>query len=228
MCEYFSCIITKDFKAHWLKSTVSHDDTITSLKLEDKKLEERDFVRIEITPKDKTKITREKEAWVLKVDEEKTLPDWYEKNIIKAQKACWIAWEESVQIQLALDKEEKIVTDTLIYAWGSSHVVARGSSHVVARGSSHVVAWGSSHVVAWGSSHVVAWGSSHVVAWGSSHVVARGSSHVVARGSSHVVAWDSSHVEIQAISASVVCHGKIFVHKEATIIKTSEVKASEV
>jgi hypothetical protein len=58
MCEYFSCIIDRGFKVHWLEESSSHEDIIEKAGLADDKLEDRDFVRIEITPKDKAKITR--------------------------------------------------------------------------------------------------------------------------------------------------------------------------
>ncbi|MCJ7459187.1 MAG: hypothetical protein MUP17_09370, partial [candidate division Zixibacteria bacterium] len=58
MCKYFSCVITKDLKVHWSKKTVNHEELLTEIKIEDVKLNERDFVRIEITPKDQDQITR--------------------------------------------------------------------------------------------------------------------------------------------------------------------------
>ena len=88
-CQYFSCIITKDFKVHWSKRTMAHEDLLAELKLEDKKLEERDFVKIEIAPKDVKKVSRNRDDWTFKVDEERTLPNWYDENVVKCQGACW-------------------------------------------------------------------------------------------------------------------------------------------
>ena len=138
MCRYFSCVVTRDLKVHWSKQSMSHEDLLAALTLEDKKLHERDFVRIEIVPKDEHEMTRNADDWTIKIDEERTLPNWYEKDITKIQNACWKEWQESVKVNLILEGESKEVTDTMIFAFQARSVVARGSSHVVARDSSHV------------------------------------------------------------------------------------------
>jgi len=243
MCQYFSCIITKDLKVHWSKKISAHEDLITELKLEDKKLENRGFIRIEIAPKNENKMTRDPKDWQFKIDEENTLPEWFIEGRKKAEKACWVAWEQSVQIQLALEDEEKEIRDCLLYAWGNSTVVARGNSKVEARGNSTVVARGNSTVVARGNSKVEARGNSKVEAWENSTVVARGNSKVeawenskveawenskvVAWENSKVVAWENSKVEIQSSTSVVISNGKIFVHDEAIVVKTRKVDAKE-
>ena len=161
-CQFFSCIITKDFKVHWSKRTMAHEDLLAELKLEDKKLEERDFVKIEIAPKDVKKVSRNRDDWTFKVDEERTLPNWYDENVVKCQGACWKAWEESVQVNLAIDKEEKYGKDQLFFAYGSSTVRASGSATVRASGSATVRASGSATVITYDSSTVQASGSATV------------------------------------------------------------------
>lgn len=71
MCQYFSCVIDRNFKVHWSPRTISHEDVISEDKLSDAKLEDRDIVRIEITPKSYGNITREKKDWAYKVEAEK-------------------------------------------------------------------------------------------------------------------------------------------------------------
>jgi len=203
MCRYFSCIVTKDLKAHWSKKSMAHEDLVAELKLEDKKLEERDFVRIEITPKENAKVTRNLDDWTLRVDEERTLPEWYAKDVIKAEKAAMTALEESLQINVALDKEEKRGQDQMFYAYGSSKVEAHDSSKVEAHDSSKVEAHDSSKVVAHDSSRVVAYGSSTVEA------------------------YDSSTVELKSATAVVLSNRKIFVTKEAKVIRASKVEAEK-
>jgi hypothetical protein len=146
MCNYFSCIITEDLKVHWLKNTAGHEDILVAAKLEDKKLTDRDFVRIEIVPKNQAKPTRNKDDWTFKVDEERTLPDWYEKNVIKAQKACWVAWEESVKIQLVLDDERHEGKDTFFMVYGSGLAEVYGSGRAVVYGSGRAEVYGSGKV----------------------------------------------------------------------------------
>ena len=138
MCNYFSCIVTENLKVHWLKNTMGHEDILAAAKLEDKKLTDRDFVRIEIVPKDQTRPTRNKDDWNFKVDEERTLPDWYEKNVIKAQKACWVAWEESVKIQLVLDDERHEDKDTFFMVYDSGLAEVYGSGRAVVHDSGKV------------------------------------------------------------------------------------------
>ena len=238
MCNYFSCIVTRDHKVHWSKKTCRHEDIIAELKLADVKLVDRDFVRVEVTPKDITHLTRNREDWnPIKVDEEGTVPAWYKKAQTVIEESVWSSWEESVKVQVVIGSENADVTDTYllvqncsstVVARGSSKVVARDSSKVVARGSSTVVAWDSSTVEAWDSSKVEARDSSKVEARDSSTVEARDSSTVVARDSSTVEARDSSKVEISSKTAVALCHGKIFVHKEATVQVQNKFTASEV
>jgi len=251
-CQYFSCIITKDFKVHWSKRTMAHEDLLAELKLEDKKLEERDFVKIEIAPKDVKKVSRSRDDWNYTVDEERTLPNWYDENVVKCQAACWKAWQESVQVNLAVDKEEKTVKDHLFFAYDSAKVVAYGSAKVEAYGSAKVEAYDSAKVVAYGSAKVVAYDSSTVQAYDSATVLASCSAKVEAYDSATVQAYDSATVlascsakveaydsakvqaygsatvELKSDCATVLCHGKIFVTEKATVVRASVVKAAEV
>jgi hypothetical protein len=252
MCNYFSAIVTRDLKVHWSKKTCRHEDIIAELKLADTKLVDRDFVRVEITPNNKEKLTRNRADWTYKVDEDDTVPAWYKKAEAIIQASIWVNWSESAKTQIVIDSESIEVTDTYLLVQSSSKVVARGSSTVVARDSSTVVAWNSSTVVArdsstveaWDSSTVEAWDSSTVEAWDSSKVVARdystvvardyskvearGSSTVVARDSSTVEAWDSSKVVIKSSNAVALCHGKIIVNKQATVIIKESFNATEI
>jgi len=231
---------------------MAHEDLLAEVCLEDKKLEERDFVKIEIAPKDVKKVSRSRDDWVYKVDETRTLPNWYDENIVKCQKACWKAWEESVEACLAVDKEEKSGKDQLFFAYGSATVVAYGSAMVRAYGSAMVRAYDSAKVVAYGSAMVRAYGSATVEAYdsatvraydsakveaydsamvrayGSATVEAYGSATVVAYGSAMVRAYGSAKVEQKSDYTVVLCHGKIFVGEKAEVVRASVVKAAEV
>ena len=227
-CQYFSCIITKDFKVHWSKRTMAHEDLLAELKLEDKKLEERDFVKIEIAPKDVKKVSRSRDDWNYTVDEERTLPNWYDENVVKCQAACWKAWQESVQVNLAVDKEEKTVKDHLFFAYDSAKVVAYGSATVEAYDYATVKAYGSASVLASGSAKVEAYDSATVQAYDSATVLASCSAKVEAYDSAKVQAYGSATVELKSDCATVLCYGKIFVTEKATVVRASVVKAAEV
>jgi hypothetical protein len=88
MCDFFSCIIDRNLKVHYDGNESSHEKIIEKAGLKDSKLVDRDFVRIEIVP---SKLTMNPKDWVLKVDEEKTLPDWFTKNREKADRKCYAA-----------------------------------------------------------------------------------------------------------------------------------------
>ena len=141
MCEYFSCIVTRDMKVLWLKTSTRHEDIIEEYKLKDTELEKRDFVRIEINPKDKSKATKNKKDWNFKVDEKDTLPKWFEKNKKKYEKLCWDVWKESIEIQCAFDREQKKFKGVLGFAYDNSTVEAWDNSTVKALGNSIVIEW---------------------------------------------------------------------------------------
>lgn len=133
---------------------MAHEDLLSELRLEDKKLEGRDFVKIEIAPRDVKKVSRNRDDWNYKVDENRSLPNWYDENVVKCQGACWKAWEESIQINLAVDKEEKTGRDQLFFAYDSAKVEAYDSTKVEAHGSATVVAYDSATVEAYSSATV--------------------------------------------------------------------------
>jgi hypothetical protein len=192
-------------KVHWSKKTTTHEDIIAEAKLEDKKLENRDFVRIEISPKDRTKMTRDPKDWKLKVDEEDTLPEWYIEHQKKAEKNCWIAWEQSVQIQLGLNDEDKgILTDTLVFLYDSSSAELYGSSSAELYGSSSAELYDSSSAELNGSSRAELYDSSRAVLYDSSRAVLYDSSRAVLYGSSRAELNGSSSAELNGSSRAVL------------------------
>jgi hypothetical protein len=86
MCQFWSCIIDRHLKVHYDGNDSNHEEIIKKAGLTDNKLIDRDFVRIEITP---SKLTMNPKDWTLKVDEEKTLPEWFTKNREQADKNCY-------------------------------------------------------------------------------------------------------------------------------------------
>jgi hypothetical protein len=94
MCKYFSCIIDRKGKVWWDAKENSHEFLVKKAGLKDTKLEDRDFVRIEISPKDNVLTVKRKE-WALKVDEEKTLPKWFTLDQKRMEEKCWAAWKSS-------------------------------------------------------------------------------------------------------------------------------------
>ena len=75
-----------------------------------------------------------RELFVFRWDEERSLPDWVEKNVAKLIVFCWAALEESVKIHLLLGEEfiQELKDKGYVHMmWGTSQVgVMRGTSKV--------------------------------------------------------------------------------------------------
>ncbi|MCJ7459227.1 MAG: hypothetical protein MUP17_09570, partial [candidate division Zixibacteria bacterium] len=193
----------------WSKKTVNHEELLTEIKIEDVKLNERDFVRIEITPKDQDQITRNPDDWIFNVDEERTLPDWYEMNIIKCQKACWKAWEESILVNLVMGEEEiKVSDDRFLFANGKAKIVASDSVSIKAYGSVSIVAYDSVSIVAYDSVSIVASDSVSIEAYDSVSIEAYDSVSIEAYDSVSIKAYDSVSIEAYG-SVSIVAYGSV-------------------
>jgi len=70
MCKYFTCVATKDGKVLWTERD-EHEEIIKRAKLKDDYLENRSFVRIEVPEGDMEQY---------RIDEDGTLPRWFEKR----------------------------------------------------------------------------------------------------------------------------------------------------
>jgi len=142
MCKYFSGIITEDGQVLWLpENPLNHEAIITANNLQDNKLKNRKFVRFEITPKSTSELLKVKQRsklthdlFTFKWDEEKTLPEWVEKDCATLIAKAWSAAEESWKIHLLFDSEflEELREKGYIHMmWGTSQVgVMRGTSQV--------------------------------------------------------------------------------------------------
>ena len=86
MCNFFSCIVDRNLKVHYNVNESSHEKIIEESGLKDDKLEDRDFVRLEIIP---NKLSLNKSDWTYKVDETGSLPEWYIKNEEKIKELCF-------------------------------------------------------------------------------------------------------------------------------------------
>ena len=211
MCEYFSCIITRKQKVLWDINHVSHEDMINKHNLKDDKLENRNFVKIEITPKTIKQVTRKKSDWVFKVDETDTLPKWFTKKQEFLESLCWKEWTKSVKTQISINNETKTVNEGLFFTYDNSTVEAYGNSTVTARNNSTVTASDNSTVTARENSTVEAYGNSTVTAGNNSTVTARENSTVTARNNSTVTAWENSTVEAYGNSTVTASDNSIII-----------------
>ena len=110
MCNFWSCVLTREGKVLWDKDKTSHEDIIKKHRLKDDRLEDRDFVRLEISPKDIR--SKRKSDWVYKVDEEGTLPKWYSANPKHQEAIVWKEWE--IAMRQTLWKFDFSVVDEVV------------------------------------------------------------------------------------------------------------------
>lgn len=94
MCNFWSAILTRDGVVLWDRDITSHEEIIQKHGLNDKKLADRDFVRIEITPNDIT--SKKKSDWRYKLDEPSTAPDWYANDPMTQEKKVWAEWMKMI------------------------------------------------------------------------------------------------------------------------------------
>ena len=159
MCNPASFVIARNGKkAFWSRLTDSHEEIITEHKLVEMVADKICIARVEIVPPcgDMTKPLKQ---WIFRTDQN-ILPNWYDPKL--AEKVCRGELKDWFASKVFLAGEHEI-KEGLVYALGSSRVVARDSSSVVAWGSSRVVARDSSSVEAWDSSRVVARDSSTII-----------------------------------------------------------------
>jgi hypothetical protein len=142
MCQYFSCVVTKDLQVFWDKSIISHSELEAKHQLKDVSLSRRQFIRFEITPISKEKITRSREDWALRVDEEGSLPKWFKDTQKQCEELAWTAWSESVKVNLAIGEESVEVRDQFLLCAGKAKVVGHDSTTMEGYGSTTMVGYG--------------------------------------------------------------------------------------
>jgi len=205
-CNFLSALFTRPGKLICAPVyTDSHSDLMdwAGIKERDTPAPVQQFVKLELTPPEKSADWLDVANWKEVVDEHEA-PEWFDKA------ARFDAFEQmrGIITDAITDGDGRLTFGKLtilrsgaarvrggrVTALGSSEVTALDSSKVTAFDSSEVTAFGSSKVTALDSSKVTAFGSSKVTAFGSSEVTARDSSKVSAWNSSEVTAWDSSKV----------------------------------
>jgi hypothetical protein len=169
MCQYFSGILTKDGEVYWLKENpCDHEAIIQKHQLKDTKLQSRDWIRFEITPKNYEKLLKLKtrdqltrDLFQFQWDMQGELPSWLEKNCATYIANCWKAAEDSWKIHLLFGEEtiQKMAGNDYIHLmWGNSQVNAMwGNSQVnMMRDNSQVnTMWDNSQVnTMWDNSQV--------------------------------------------------------------------------
>ena len=166
MCNFKSYVVTSDLKVHGSHQTGSHEKIIESIGLkplvDQDAILTRDRVCVEVTQKNKSKMTRNVRDWVYCEDETASLPEWYKKNKGRIEETVFQQLMEDLKIQLVLNDEIREVTNVELYCFDSSTVISYGSSKVISYDSSTVESYDSSTVISYDSSKVVSHDSSTV------------------------------------------------------------------
>lgn len=98
MCNYWSCILHRDGRVLHVLDEDSHEAIVQHYHLDDNKLADRDFVRIEIVPNDI--MSADRADWSYRVDEPRTLPDWYANDTRRWDAVVWAEWERVMSEQI--------------------------------------------------------------------------------------------------------------------------------
>ena len=160
MYQFFSPVLDRNYKVYHLayEGIDSHEAVITRFNLKDDKLENRDFVRIEVTPVNWNQLgkTFKISDWDYGEDEEETLPDWYETE--KAKKAIFKVLKKIYKTQFLFDLQLKELPSPIIRFIKNTEIkVLTENQKILRMEGSSIVRWmeGSSVVEEMGGSSVV-------------------------------------------------------------------------
>jgi len=202
MCQFYSPIVTRELKIlDCVEQNDSHEDVIEKYRLKDDKLKNRDFVRLEINPKDDDIFNHKISNWIYREDEIDTLPNWYKKNKDIIKKKCYAKLRKVFKKQFLVGGKYKVINRNVRFLKNVKIEVLRSKVNEMWGSSQVGEMWGSSQVgEMWDSSQVgEMWGSSQVgEMWGSSQVGEMWDSSQVGEmsGNSTVNIW-SKNVKIK-------------------------------
>lgn len=104
MCNYYSCLVTKDLQVLDDPIIFSHDELANKYGLKqsgidnaynENALKDREYVAIEIVPlAGEALFTGDRAKWKYRVDEPETLPEWYFAHENEIRIKAWQAWEK--------------------------------------------------------------------------------------------------------------------------------------
>ena len=101
MCNFWSCILTREGKVLWSEATSSHEEIIKENNLKDNKLIDRDFIRLEVHSKNKIDLfSKNAKNWEFKIDEANTLPEWFLQEQKHWEEIVWISWKKAMEKSL--------------------------------------------------------------------------------------------------------------------------------
>ena len=188
MCEFFSCLITKQGKCVWDRNTASHEELVAKAGLADGKLKDREFVRCELTPEKPMDFFSPASEWTFKVDEEGTLPKWF--NERRAEQAARKAVGECLK-PLNL-KEVKRFIDSIPRVKFYSMNTPVKKEWVHSTGENWVAAGNAARDAAWNAAGNAAGDAAWNTAWNAAWNAARDAAGNAAGNAARDAAWNAA------------------------------------
>jgi len=193
MCKFWSCIVDRKGRVWHDGNSSSHEKAIKMSGLKDDKLEDRDFVRIEINPE---KFTMKMKDWKFKIDEEGTLPEWFTRERKHFRKMCYaelfkylkvcnigkvVAFIESLKEIKWFKPDGKPRKEWMMFkTWDAACDAACDAARDASRSAARSEAW------------YAAWDAARDAARDASRSEARDASRSAARSEAWYAAWDAA------------------------------------
>ena len=89
MCKFRSMIVLRTGEILSLEKSDSHNEIIKHFRLKEGISENRNFVAVEIVPKNGLLFSCVKEEWMLTVDEESSIPAWFSEDRANYEDKCY-------------------------------------------------------------------------------------------------------------------------------------------
>jgi len=187
MCKFWSALIDRKEKVWWSKDSSSHEELVTESGWKDDKLEDRGFVRIEISPKNHMAIfSKTPSDWAFKVDEEKTLPLWFSANQKKMEALCWKEWNKAMKAtlwKLRLKEVKKFIDEIPNIPYMKCNGKIRKEWHV---------SYGTNICAAWDAARDAAGNAAWDAAWDAARDAAGNAARDAAGNAAWYAAWDAT------------------------------------
>jgi hypothetical protein len=204
VCNFWSCVLLRDGKILWSPKDSSHEAILAEHGISDDKLKDRDFVRLEVAPKDI--FSRKKADWVFKVDEPGTLPAWYSDSPKKWGALVWKEWRKAMTEtlwKLDLSAVEKVIQEVKHVGyfdmhgevdpeWHMSYGETWGAAGVAAGAAAGGAAWVAAGAAARDAAWTAAGDAARDAAWTAAGDAAGGAAWVAAGAAARDAAWTAA------------------------------------
>jgi len=228
MCNFWSCILTREGKVLWSDATSSHETIIKENNLKDNKLQDKDFVRLEVHPKNKIDLfSKNAKNWEFKIDESNTLPEWFIQEQTHFTELVWSEWNKAMKKSLwklslkpVLDFIESIpkvkffsmkgkvsVSWKMFYGetWSAAYDAAYGAAYGAASGAASGAAYDAAYGAASGAAYDAAYGAASGAAYDAAYGAASGAASGATYGAASGAAYGAASGATSGASLLACC-----------------------